>query len=59
MAENKRVTLVHEETGFTESVPADDKVDINQRLARGFVVKDDSKKSTTTTRDHGQQGRQV
>lgn len=37
----KRVTLVHE-TGFEESVPADDKVEINQRLARGYRIKEDA-----------------
>lgn len=53
MAESKRITVVHEQSGFEESVPADDKVEINQRLARGFKVKDESKRaaSTSTNRD--------
>jgi hypothetical protein len=47
MAKNDRVTLVHE-SGFEESVPADDKVEIKQRLARGFKVKDEPKRAAAT-----------
>jgi hypothetical protein len=44
----KRVTLVHN-TGYEESVPADDKVEINQRLARGYRIKDETTRSTSTS----------
>lgn len=42
---DKRVTLVHRD-GFEYSVPADDKVEINQAKARGFRVKPEPKRQT-------------
>lgn len=47
MAENKRVELVKD--GYTASVPADDKVEINQLKARGFTVKEPKATSSAST----------